>query len=350
MTQVVVTGTAQVFFQPRYKDQLEDFSAYLVAKPYWEINDPSLLALSEKLKDPKNVYDYVVSNLSYDMARVDQDLIRFGAKATLDSPKTALCMEFTDLFVALTRALKVPAREIEGYAQTNNEKRQPVSLRKDILHAWPEFYDRVSQTWRMVDPTWENTTGGINYFDEFDFNHIVFAIHGIDSVQPHPAGGYKTDVDTKDVLVNFEKTLPGTFDNLVVSSNLPDTVTSGFKHNFLITLENKGTKAVKISTLNVVSPDVQIDFEEKPELTIPPYGKRNVPLTLLYPSLFNSQRSIIAVNVNGKETSFTTEFVPASQRLEVIVPAVSALVGSVAGLLWFASKKPGNLSLFRRAR
>src|SRR3989344_2003166 len=170
-TDVIVSGTAQAFFQPRYKNPPPNLSTYLRPQAYWEITDPKIASLAAVLSTPQNIYKYVVSNLSYDAGRVDQELIRFGAKSILENPASALCMEFTDLFVALARSAKIPAREVEGYAQTNNEKRQPAGLRKDILHAWPEFYDTVSSTWRMVDPAWENTTGGINYFDEFDFNH-----------------------------------------------------------------------------------------------------------------------------------------------------------------------------------
>ena len=345
-TDVIVSGTAQVFFQPRYKNPPPNLSTYLRPQAYWETTDPKIASLAAGLSTPQNIYKYVVSNLSYDAGRVDQELIRFGAKSILENPASALCMEFTDLFVALARSAKIPAREVEGYAQTNNEKRQPVSLRKDILHAWPEFYDTVSSTWRMVDPTWENTTGGINYFDEFDFNHIVFAIHGMDSYSPQPAGGYKTEIDTKDVLVNFEKDLPAFSQNLLVTSNITPKLISGFTHNFQVTLENRGTKAINISSFDITSNNATMNVKMDNNSLIPPYGTKVVPFSLLYPDLFGSQSSIITVDVNGNKTYFETGFVPAYQKLEFIVPAISGVIFTGAGLLWFTTKKSRHLSLF----
>jgi hypothetical protein len=65
-------------------------------------------------------------------------------------------------------------------------------LSGDILHSWPEYYNDKLGIWIPVDPTWENTSG-IDYFNSFDFNHIVFAIHGKNSDYPVPAGMYKIE-------------------------------------------------------------------------------------------------------------------------------------------------------------
>jgi len=47
----------------------------------------------------------------------------------------------------------------------------------------------------MVDPTWGNTTGGVDYFNTFDFDHLAFVVKGISSTYPVPAGGYKLTGD-----------------------------------------------------------------------------------------------------------------------------------------------------------
>ena len=112
-----------------------------------------------------------------------------GALSALNNPTSAVCLEFTDLFVALSRAAGIPAREIDGYAYTNNAHDRPLSLTEDVLHAWPEYYDFDKKAWIMVDPTWGNTTGGIDYFNALDFDHIAFVIKGENSGYPIPAGG-----------------------------------------------------------------------------------------------------------------------------------------------------------------
>ena len=59
----------------------------------------------------------------------------------------------------------------------------------------------------MIDPTWANTTGGIDYFNVLDFDHIAFVIKGESSDYPIPAGGYKLqgNEEEKDVNVSFAK-------------------------------------------------------------------------------------------------------------------------------------------------
>jgi len=83
-------------------------------------------------------------------------------------------MEFTDTFITLVRALGIPAREINGYAYAQNDRLRPLGLEQDVLHSWPEYYDFASQTWQQVDPTWGNTTGGLDYFHKFDLDHFTF--------------------------------------------------------------------------------------------------------------------------------------------------------------------------------
>ena len=46
---------------------------------------------------------------------------------------------------------------------------------------------RPNNTGKPVDPTWGDTTGGVDYYNFFDLNHIVFAYNGKSSEQPPPA-------------------------------------------------------------------------------------------------------------------------------------------------------------------
>ena len=75
-----------------------------------------------------------------------------------------------------------------------------------MLHAWPEYYDAASQNWIQVDPTWEKTTNGIDYFTDLDLNHLTFVIHGQKSDSPPPPGSYQTTPRTKSVFVDFAST------------------------------------------------------------------------------------------------------------------------------------------------
>ncbi|HYD35864.1 MAG TPA: transglutaminase domain-containing protein [Vitreimonas sp.] len=177
---------------------------FIKTDEYWPLSSPRITDLSQTLGDVSSIYQYVVKNLTYINLEPGQVPERLGATGALDNPTLATCQEFTDLFVTLARAKNIPARRLTGYAYTQNNELRPLSLVEDILHAWPEYYDYQRQAWVAVDPTWENTTGGIDYFNQFDLNHIVFAINGHSSSLPYPAGAYKfTDQNTKDVEVAF---------------------------------------------------------------------------------------------------------------------------------------------------
>ena len=174
-TRVEVRGKAAVSLFPKPEALSDESRAeYLKEKPYWQVSDSRIQKLAKDLKTPKAIYDYVVKSLTYDFERVKKQQARLGAVATLQNPTSAVCLEFTDLFIAITRAAGIPAREVEGFAFTDNQKQRPLSLVQDILHAWPEYYDDTRQMWIMVDPTWGNSTGGVDYFDVLDFDHFAF--------------------------------------------------------------------------------------------------------------------------------------------------------------------------------
>ena len=182
---------------PAIRNLFELQKKYLLnSQKFWEIKS---LDKIQALQTPRDIYSYVTSTLNYSYERVTKDNVRLGAEKILQTPNVAVCMEFTDLFVAAAREKGIYAREIEGYGASSDPKLRPLSLSSDVLHAWPEFYDEEIDLWRPVDPTWENTSG-IDYFDSFDLNHIVFAIQGKKSDYPLPAGMYKVE-NSKDIEV-----------------------------------------------------------------------------------------------------------------------------------------------------
>ncbi|MFH1601851.1 MAG: transglutaminase domain-containing protein [Candidatus Shapirobacteria bacterium] len=191
---VLVEGQAKVFAIPQAVDSYnltDKLDLFLKEQKYWPISSPKITDLAQSLKTADKIYQYVVSHLSYNYQALSGGaILRSGALFALANPNQAVCSEFTDLFVTLSRAAKIPAREIEGFAYTTNPKLKPVSLKKDVLHAWPEYWDFSRLQWIQVDPTWEKTTGGVDYFDHFDFNHLAFVIHGTQSDFPPPPGSY----------------------------------------------------------------------------------------------------------------------------------------------------------------
>ncbi|MBI1863712.1 transglutaminase domain-containing protein [Candidatus Woesebacteria bacterium] len=262
---VKTKGSVQIFPNPRknYQSPTTDLGEYLKPTEFWQTQDPQIQKLSKTLKTPKAIYDYVTQNLKYDITRVKPNIERFGAIKALENPKNAICMEYTDLFIALARAAGIPAREINGYAYTENPDIEPISLVSDVLHAWPEYYDSKLQSWVPVDPTW-GSTSGIDFFSKLDLRHFVFVVHGLNPNLPYPAGSYKLGTNPqKDVFVSFGK-LP------ILSNQNPDLSISFSK----VTLKN--------TTINAIySPKINIFFDQNLALTrtipvLPPFGYSEV--------------------------------------------------------------------------
>lgn len=203
---VMANGSVQIFATLRNFPQptSDSLNKNLQNTKYWQSSDPHIKLLANGLNTPKAIYDYVVNNFSYDYSRVRPNVERLGAISALNQPTVAICMEYTDSFIALARASGIPAREINGYAYTENPEIQPLSLVNDVLHSWPEYYDATKGAWIPIDPTWGSTTGGVDYFNKLDLRHFTFVIHGEDDTKPYAPGSYKLGSNPqKDVFVSF---------------------------------------------------------------------------------------------------------------------------------------------------
>ena len=177
---------------------------YLKPDTYWETDNPTLTSIAQTLSSPKDIYQYVVNTLNYKQQNIDTST-RQGALKSISDPNNALCTEFTDLFITLARIKGIPAREVQGFAYSNNIKIKPINVNTDVLHAWPQYYDQQRQSWVSIDPTWGKTTNGIDFFSDLDPNHFAFVFHGLNSTYPLPAGAYKNNQNIKTVNVEFAK-------------------------------------------------------------------------------------------------------------------------------------------------
>ncbi len=220
--EVEFKGLAKIFNQPidpsaggaMAKIPADLIENYTKQQVFWEVDHPQIQNQAKTIVDRRRtvaenaraIYDFVSQRLSYDQESGASYTDRAGAVQAMDEPQKVVCMGFTDLFIALARAGGIPARELNGYAYTSDNVLRPLSIEfrgSDVLHAWPEFYD-PHFGWVAIDPTWGSTTNGLDYFSKLDTNHFVFAIKGLSSEEPLPAGAYKLDSETEgDVKVGF---------------------------------------------------------------------------------------------------------------------------------------------------
>ncbi len=327
-----------------YEENIQDISVYLEPQKYWETQKTEIKDLAKKYTTPRQIYNYVVSALVYDYSRINETPIRKGAAMALSTPKNSVCMEFTDLFIAIARAAGIPSREAVGYANTNNSKLRPLSLVADVLHAWPEYFDSEKNLWTPVDPTWGNTTGGVNYFDKMDFNHIVFAYHGKTSDYPYPAGFYrKNGKVTKDVTIGFS-TVPFTFPSPSYETTItfPKKVTAGLATAGQVTVQN--TSGVTIPELALVVQSYPLDVGiTKTEKRIPPYAAITTPIGFTIENYFTTGNGRIVATANGKTTQYYFDIQPITHYF--FIPLISfggiilILVILLAIRLWKQKKK-----------
>lgn len=319
---IKVKGKAYISLHPTtHVLTLAEQALYTKPTQYWQTNNDKIQELAHQLKTPEAIYQYVVKTLHYDFSRISDNQKRLGAVGVLNQPDQAVCLEFTDLFIALARAAGIPARELDGYAYTQNTVERPLSLQKEILHAWPEYYDSANKSWVMVDPTWENTTGGVDYFHTFDFDHLTLVIKGASSTYPIPAGGYKLPGQEaeKDVNVSFSPDSLAPDPLLQMTLNFPQEVTAGLPINGSILLKNTGSVVFSAQTLLAQSSLAKIT-SQTPD--IPPFGNVSVPLNMGKTAFLTNTTDVIKIQLAGKT-------VTKSVRIAAFSFIVFAILGGV---------------------
>ena len=280
--EIDVSGQAKII--PNTIKASIDDKNYLKEQVFWPINDPSIKQIADSLKNIKDIYNYTVNTLNYDYNAINASN-RKGALVTLSSPNTSICTDFTDLFITLARAKGIPAREVQGFAYTNNSKIKPININADILHAWPQYYEQNKESWVSVDPTWEKTTNGIDYFNDLDPNHFAFVFHGLDSQNPLPPGAYKNKHNIKTVEVEFAtQEIKATYESLKITS-----LNNKIYQPTVIKISNQNNNS--FSNLKISIPG--FDWQQEISL-LPPFSSTeiNIPNFSILKSLNPQNRKI----------------------------------------------------------
>jgi transglutaminase-like putative cysteine protease len=343
---VSVEGIAEIKLNPKSSTlSTSDKSEYTKPTKYWQSNSPEIKKLADDLKTPEAIYEYVTKTLKYDFSRVSKNQHRLGALGTLKKTDSAVCREFTDLFIAISRAAGIPAREVNGFAYTNNSRQRPLSLVEDVLHAWPEYYDTDKKSWIMVDPTWGATTGGIDYFNILDFDHFAFIIKGIDDSTPIPAGGYKTTekANSKDVEIKLSKANPDFKPNFKINLNQKDAYVGGLPISINAIIENLGPGSIS-GPFQVSSNDLFPRDQVTGNLYIPPFGKNSVNIKFDNTSVLTNKESLITMRFEDNKTERKVKIVPFFLNIYIIG---GITIGIFTLIILAAAGKSRSLRIFR---
>lgn len=112
--------------------------------------------LASEVDSIKAVYNYVVSNLTYDKERAAT--VKSGYLPNLDdvlAKKKGICFDYAALMTAMLRSRGIPCKLVVGYAGT-------------VYHAWINAYSETQgwisnaiyfdgTTWKLMDPTFAST-------------------------------------------------------------------------------------------------------------------------------------------------------------------------------------------------
>lgn len=134
-------------------DKFEDYVKY--TSPEDKIESDNILIIN-KAKEivgdetnpyikAKKIYAYVNTSLDYDYTE--------GNKGALNAliTKKGICEDYSDLFVALCRAVGVPARVVSGYWVDTRDLTKTLCI-DSYAHAWVEFY-LPEYGWIIAEPT-----------------------------------------------------------------------------------------------------------------------------------------------------------------------------------------------------
>jgi len=100
---------------------------------------------SKRVSDTaSNIYRWVADNIEYTGY---SSKAKGAARTFVD--RQGDCTEFADLFVALSRAVGIPARRVSGYYAPDTNILKPMNS-----HDWAEFYE--DGAWRIADPQQRN--------------------------------------------------------------------------------------------------------------------------------------------------------------------------------------------------
>lgn len=355
---VYLTANVKVLLEPNLSVPIPQPTAeHLQDQKFWNTRSSVIQNKVQEFSTPESIYNHIVDTLSYSYTIADQKDIptRLGAEAAFARPTDAVCQEFTDTFVTLSRAANIPARRLTGYAYTQNTQLRPLSLTGDVLHAWPEFFNAEANYWQPVDPTWGDTTGGIDYFHHFDLNHIVFAINGVSSTTPSPAGSYNLAAgESKDVEVSFDTAFPIIKPDVVASFAPTQIGGVDVPGSYTLTITNKTGQAwYDISTVVETADDqVQIEYEPLPYGAVLPYQTVEIPIQLSIRkwSVIHTAPVTIRVGVPDLGNIYeSTQELTARNKVLAPFKDPNIIFGVVTGLVIVATGA-GSILVFRRKR
>jgi len=211
--------------------------------------------------------EWTKSNVKYDLSTLTADVAQKASWVLKN--KEGVCDEITNLFIAMLRALSIPAKFVSGVAYTNS----PLSPTEWGPHGWAEVYF-PGYGWIPFDVTYGE-------FGFIDPTHLELK-ESLDADTPSTQYqwlGRNIDVDTKKLDMNTRlKNKIGDMDDLVSITVIPIKKAVGFGSYNLIEVTIKNLKDFYVSTELYFSTSEEVDIisDKIKQVTLTPEGEKKV--------------------------------------------------------------------------
>ncbi|WP_226662913.1 transglutaminase-like domain-containing protein [Microbulbifer aggregans] len=136
---------------------------FLESEPNIEVDSPVVVELAKEIRRNTNVPNQISSWLYKNVVDIGYVAEDRGARYAL-LEKKGDCTEFSSAFVALSRAVDIPARMIGGFVIEDSGK-----LSSESYHNWAEY--KYADRWKIADPQKNIVDSGYgSYIAFYNFN------------------------------------------------------------------------------------------------------------------------------------------------------------------------------------
>lgn len=346
--EVTVSGLATVKvasdkgFAPLSKSQTAKLT---LNQNFWDAGSPQIRSKANGLIDNeqdqtnaqkmRKLYKYVVSALQFDSIRYSENNFqRYGSLTAMANPDKALSAEYTDLLIALARSIGIPTRQVIGVAFSNNLELRPLSFEGSNLHAWVEYFDEEG-SWKAVDPTWESTSGGVDYFSQSSINHLAVVRRGVSSSEP---------LSPQDAVITFTDQKPAPTKNIQVYLEVKDTLFSGFPQQAELRIENNGDGVLPKETMTLSSKRIQFVGEDERSSLAGKKGQNQISIQVDEIPPFGNFELLLDVKTGTVSESYT-DFVLVGFDDQVFYKEVDVIPFYKSPILLFSSLAIGAVML-----
>ncbi len=189
----IIDDKYSLLYKENYEIKLKnEYTTFLYPNQFVNYNkDTKAISMGEKIAKGADtdldvvaqVYDYVISNISYDddKAQAVKDGKLNGYLPVIDTTlesKKGICFDYASLMATMLRTQNIPTRLLIGYAKTPKES---------IYHAWvgvyikdigwiDDFIKFDGKNWSMMDPTFASENNNSDTIKDFISNKNNYSV------------------------------------------------------------------------------------------------------------------------------------------------------------------------------